>query len=165
MQNCLDVLKQAISFERKGYEFYKQVADQTSGKAVKNLFNHMANEELLHEEILARQFKSLNENNKFAKEDFTKFEKSHEPIDAFTSDLKDEIVSASYEAAAIAAAIKLEKNSLNLYLKRSQTATDQEEMKLYKWLAEFEQGHLDDLVNIDQEIREKIWYDNRFWPI
>ena len=165
MQNCLDVLKQAILFERKGYAFYKQVAQQTTGKAVKNFFNHMANEELVHEEILSRQFKSFSEKNKVSKEDFNQYEKFHGPIDAITADLKNEIESASYEAAAISAAMHMEKNSIELYLKRSQTASDPEEIKLYKWLAEFEQGHLDDLVDIDREIREKIWYDNSFWPM
>jgi hypothetical protein len=30
---------------------------------------------------------------------------------------------------------------------------------------EWEIGHVQMLARLDEEIRERIWYDNRFWPL
>ena len=79
-------------------------------------------------------------------------------------ELKEEISAADYEAAAISAAIAMEKNAIRLYSDRASDAADPNEKALYKWLAEWERQHLNFLAEIDKELTEKIWYDNNFWP-
>ncbi len=79
-------------------------------------------------------------------------------------DLKEEISAVDYEAAAISAAMSMEKNAIRLYAERSTEAEDPNEKALYEWLAEWERQHLNFLTEIDKELTEKIWHDNSFWP-
>jgi rubrerythrin len=81
-----------------------------------------------------------------------------------TQDLKRQISAADYEAAAIAAAMSMEKNAIQVYGRRAAEAQDPDERALYRWLAEWETAHLDFLARIDRELTEEIWHDNRFWP-
>ena len=41
---------------------------------------------------------------------------------------------------------------------------DPNEAVLYRWLADWEQGHLSFLARLDKEIRESVWNDQQFWP-
>jgi rubrerythrin len=80
-----------------------------------------------------------------------------------TSDLVDAIAAADYEAAAISAAMAMEKKAIRLYADRAATAEDPEEKALYDWLSRWEQSHLSFLSDLDREITERIWHDNNFW--
>jgi rubrerythrin len=66
----VEILKNAILLEKRGHAFYHQVANQTSGKAVKQFFEFMAEEEIKHIKILSDQFKAYQDNNKFDPGDF-----------------------------------------------------------------------------------------------
>jgi len=160
--NTVDILKSAILLEKKGRAFYGQVAEQTSHAAVKRFFELMADEEAEHIRILTEQFKSYQDTAHFA------------PLAApgntadiagkvLTADLVDAIAAADYEAAAISAAIAMEKNAVRLYTDRAAGTADPEEKALYDWLSRWEQSHLHFLADIDREITERIWHDNHFW--
>jgi rubrerythrin len=78
--------------------------------------------------------------------------------------MKNKISAAGYEAAAISAAIDMEKKAIEVYSNQAEISTDPNEKKLYNWLADWEKGHLKILSDLDNELRDKIWYDNHFWP-
>ena len=65
----VEILKQAILLEKRGQAFYGQVARQASGKAVKQFFGMMAEEEVKHVQILSNQFKAYQDTNKFNPDD------------------------------------------------------------------------------------------------
>ena len=52
--------------------------------------------------------------------------------------------------------------AIAVYSERAENAQDENEKKFYQWLADWERGHHKLLYQIDQEIRDKIWYDNSF---
>lgn len=160
----IEILKSAILLEKRGRAFYTKVAEQTSGKAVKEFFEMMADEEVKHVEILTEQFKSYRLNKVFTPG--TNMEDHNERIASkvLTKELKEEISAADYEAAAISAAMAMEKKAIQLYSDRAEEAQDPNEKALYKWLAEWELQHLNFLSAIDKELTEQIWYDNNFWP-
>jgi rubrerythrin len=159
----VDILKNAILLERRGYAFYSKVASQASDPAVKQFFTLMADEETQHIQILADQFKFYQENQSFkAMSDIPGTQLIADQV--LTDELKEKIGAAEYEAAAVAAAMAMEKSAIELYAGRASEATDADEKKLYAWLAEWEGTHLDFLANLDREIREKVWFDNSFWP-
>ena len=161
-QKVLDILKSAILLEKRGHAFYSKVASTTKGEAVRKFFEHMAQEEVQHVELLARQYKSYQKNGAFVKEELAANE---EVVDAIlTEKIKSEIEASGFEAAAISSAIDFEKRAVELYGKRALVATDPEEKALYEWRSKWEQTHLDDLVKLDEELQEKVWYDNNFWP-
>jgi rubrerythrin len=79
-------------------------------------------------------------------------------------EIRKQIGAASYEAAAIAAAIDMENRAVALYSQRAEKTADPPERALYQWLAEWERGHQRFLARLHQELLEEIWQDNRFWP-
>lgn len=165
MGDAKEILKDAILLEKRGQAFYSKVADQAENKAVKEFFEMMAEEEVSHIKILSEQYKNLKTREGFSRLDLASLDSGQVAADVLSKELKEAIASADYEAAAISAAISMEEKAIALYSARAETATDRQEQKLYKWLSDWEQKHLDMLLNIDAALREKIWHDNNFWPL
>ena len=163
-QATIDILKEAILLERRGQAFYTKVAEQTSDPAVKEFFQTMAEEEVRHVEILESQFAAYVQNQKF--DAIPPEEQEIVPVakSVLTQDVRDKIVAADFEAAAIAAAMLMEERAVALYSKRAEEAQDPSEETLYRWLADWERGHLSFLARLDKEVREAVWNDNQFWP-
>ena len=160
----IEILKSAILLEKRGRAFYSKIAQQTSGKAVKAFFELMADEEVKHVEILTEQFKAYRQNKKFIPGDYQEDHSNSISSKVLTEELKAEISAADYEAAAISAAMAMEKTAIQLYSDRTSDAADPNEKALYKWLAEWEMQHLNFLAEIDKELTEQVWHDNNFWP-
>jgi rubrerythrin len=160
----LDVLKQAMLLERRGRAFYQNVADQSTDDAVTSFFELMAGEEQKHVDVLAKQFKAYKEKGSFEPGTFDKSETSKVASVILDKAMKDAISAASFEAAAIGAAIAMEERAVKVYGDGAQSATDPEEKSLYEWLSAWEQEHLKMLVDTDKALVEKVWYDNQFWP-
>ena len=158
------ILKNAILLEKKGQAFYQKVAQQTSGRAVKRFFEMLADEEENHIQTLAEQFKTYQTQNKFDPHLFGNDQPSDIATAVLSQEIKAEISAADYEAAAISAAMAMEKNAIKLYSGRAAETVDPAEKKLYQWLADWENRHLSFLADIDRELTENIWYDQNFWP-
>ncbi len=165
VERSLEILKQALLLEKRGKSFYSRVAEHTRHNSVREFFSLMADEEQNHIEILHGQYKSLKENGSFAAGSFSSdsdpLKTASEVID---SEIAKLISGADYESAAISAAISMEEKAVKVYSERAESALDQEEKKLYHWLAEWERNHLHRLLEIDRNVTEKIWLDNSFWP-
>ena len=123
----------------------------------------MAEEEVKHVEILSEQYKAVKKNGVFSTPDTSKTGGVSEHV--LTPQVKDRLSAAEFEAAAISAAMLMEERAIALYANRGEEATDPEEKKLYRWLADWEKEHLAFLAAIDQELKERIWNDNGFWPM
>jgi rubrerythrin len=162
--DTIDILKEAILLERRGYSFYLKVAEQSAHAAVREFFENMAAEEERHIEILESQFSAYARNHQF--ESLVFEDRQNQPTDQLVLDetVKKQIAAADYEAAAISAAILMEEKAVALYSERAEAAQAPAEEKLYLWLAAWERGHLSSLAKIDREIKETIWNDQGFWP-
>jgi rubrerythrin len=161
----LEILKMAILMEHRGKAFYKKVAEQTENEEVKNIFNIMADEEQTHIDFLSEHYSYYQKNNTLNPHKIL-LVSADESIakTVLSNDLKKKLSGAGYEAAAIAAAVDMEKKAIAVYSERATNATDQSEKELYTWLANWENDHLNLLVQLDKELMEQIWYDNSFWP-
>ena len=159
-----EILKNAILLEKRGNTFYRKVSEQASGNAVKDFFKKMADEEEKHVHILTDQFKAYRQDKKLMPGDYQDDRSSSFVADVLTQELKEEMSAADYEAAAISAAISMEKKAIELYADRAVAAKDPNEKALYEWLAKWETQHLNFLAEIDKELTEQIWYDSNFWP-
>ncbi len=159
----MEILKTAILLERKGKAFYSNVADKADDADVKEFFQHMADEEDDHIKFLTEQFAHYTQNKKFKETEVPKDEDTTtEQI--LSEKVKKQINAASFEAAAISAAIDFETRAVKVYSDRAESATDPEEKQFYQFLADWEKGHHKLLNEIDKEVREKVWFDNNFWP-
>lgn len=163
-QKALEILKMAILMEKRGHSFYSTVAANTSNPDMKHIFLVMADEETKHVKFLSEQYVNYEKMHLFLKvhipdladEGFAKL--------ILTEDMKQKISSAGFEAAAISAAIDFEKRAIEVYSKQAEVTSDPNEKALYQWLADWEKGHLRILSEMDNELKEKIWNDNQFWP-
>lgn len=161
---ALEILKSAILLERRGRAFYTKVAEQTQSDAAKRFFNMMADEEEKHVSILSEHFKNYLQTKTFGPTEYDHTHSDSLSSRVITEELKEQLSAADFEAAAISAAMNMEKNAITLYSERAETADDSDEKTLYKWLADWEKNHLNFLSEIDKELTEKIWHDNNFWP-
>lgn len=160
----IEILKEAILLERRGRAFYLKVADQATNPPVKEFFEMMAHEEARHIEILENQFTAYIQNKQFAPMDAKDSQSAPQISQVLTEEVKQQITAADFESAAISAAMLMEERAVALYSQRAQATEDPQEEVLYQWLANWEQGHLKFLTQLDREIKEGIWNDNQFWP-
>jgi rubrerythrin len=161
---ALDIIKGAILLERKGKAFYEMTARNTRSDAVKEIFETMADEEEKHIDILSRQYESLVRSGKL---NDVKYEKRPQQIRAavLTKQVREQIMAASFEAAAITAAMAMEENAVKFYSQRAAKTKDKLEQELFNWLTNWEKTHLQFLSDLDNELKESVWYDNQFWPV
>ncbi|MDY0286309.1 MAG: rubrerythrin [Bacteroidia bacterium] len=161
-ETTLEILKQAILLEKRGMAFYTAAANSSGDPDVKNLFMTMAGEESDHMNFLSQQYRNYEKGGKF---EWIELPATSAIADSvLTKSLSEKINAAGYEAAAISSAIELENRAIELYAKRAENAEDQEEKEFYNWLADWERGHHELLYKLDQELKERIWNDNSFWP-
>ena len=151
--NALNILKNAFLMERQGKSLYETARDKAGDEAVKNFFDDLANEEAQHMKMLEAQFKSIMQNGKFAPGSYETDGAGDTPPAILSQDLKDKINAAGFEQKAV-----------KLYGERAETTTDPEEKKLYQWLSDWEQTHLKKLLTLQENLKERIWEDNSFWP-
>jgi rubrerythrin len=162
---ALDILKNAILLERRGKAFYSRVAEQASAQAVKDFFSMMADEEDKHVAVLSAQYASYQGKGAFAVGNWEEKASSGFASEILSERLKREISAADFEAAAIGAALSMEKSAVRFYSERASTATDPQEKALYQWLSSWETEHLEFLSKVDREVTEAIWNDAHFWPL
>jgi rubrerythrin len=160
----LDVLKGAILLEHRGKALYESVVKSSEYEGVRELFAMLSREEDKHIGVLTKQFSRITKGKWF---DIAELEKehasTHEAI--ITDEIVKSISGAGYEAAVIAAALEFEKNAVKYYSEHASRAESEDEKKLYNWLTEWEKNHMLMLARVDNELKEKIWYDNQFWPL
>ena len=161
---AIDILKMAILMEKRGFAFYTKVAENTADPEIKHIFLVMAEEETKHVKFLADQFMHYDAEHKFAHNILPDLEHEAFTTLILTEELKQKISAAGFEAAAISAAIDFEKKAIEVYSNQAKVTADPNEKALYNWLADWEKGHLKILSDIDNELKEKIWNDNQFWP-
>lgn len=165
MENkTIEIFKTAILMEHRGRAFYQTVAAQTKDEDIRNIFEIMAREEDTHIELLTGQLHRFQESGLFGEIDFSLNETEDAIADSIlSSEIKNRVSGASFEAAAISAAIDMENKAVEVYSARAESATDAREKDLFRWLANWEKGHLKLLGQLNKELTEQIWYDNKFW--
>ena len=160
-----DILKEAILLEKRGKAFYTAAADQSRSAAARKIFTMMAEEEDEHIKFLAKQFKAYNNDKKFVKPDAYEEDPNEETVlKILSDDIKKEITAASFEAAAISAAMDFETRAVKIYSDRAREATDPMEKETYEMLAAWESGHHRLLHRLNEDLKEQVWNDNSFWP-
>ena len=162
--NTLDILKMAILMEKRGVAFYTNVAGQSSDPEISTIFKTMAEEESIHVKFLSEQFLCFEKNKEFTCPNLQDQAADSIANMVLSEEVKNRIAAAGFEDAAISAAIEMEKKAIDVYSAQAETARDPNEKKLYNWLSDWEKGHLKILNDLDNELKEKIWYNNQFWP-
>jgi len=160
----LDILKGALLLEHKGKALYESVTKSAEVEGVREIFNMLVKEEEKHIRILNKQYSSLLKGEDI--DSSTLEREGHTAAsDILSSDIAREVFGAGYEAAVVSAALEFEKRAVAYYSENAGEAGSEDEAKLYGWLADWEKTHMMMLARLDDEIKQQIWYDNRFWPL
>lgn len=160
----LDILKQAILLEKRGKAFYSNAAANSGDPDVKKIFQIMSEEEDEHVKFLSQQYKAYQQDGHFDPSVMGAHAGETVADQVIDENLSSRVTAASFEAAAIASAIDMENRAIAAYTERAEHASDEEERNFYQWLADWEKGHHKLLYKLDEELKEKIWFDNNFWP-
>jgi len=163
-KSAIDILKEAILLERRGKAFYTTVARQSQSEAARKIFEMMAAEEDEHINFLSNQFAYYDKNKEFMKTDAAVDVDDATVMEILSEEIKTQINAASFEAAAISAAMDFETRAVKVYSDRAESATDPNEKEMYQMLADWEKGHHYWLHKINEDLKEQIWFDNNFWP-
>jgi len=162
MESQEDILKGALLLERRGKALYDASAAASQTESVREIFSNLAREEGRHIEVLSKAFADLMSTGRM-----TEVALAERPPDVsgavLTDAVKAEISAASYEAAALYAAMALEERAVAFYSDAERKASG-ETKAIYRWLADWERTHLDLLTALDQELRQRVWHDQHFWP-
>jgi rubrerythrin len=161
--STLEAIKEAILLEKRGQILYRSVAEKSESATVREIFITMAEEEKKHEQILGMHYSSLVSSGKLAAISDLGQVEDHTG-EMITNKVRTEIEAAGYEAAAISAAIALEKEAERFYGEKRDEAESDVERELFDWLARWEHGHLELLASMDRALMEDIWFQNNFWP-
>jgi rubrerythrin len=163
-KSAVDILKEAILLERRGKAFYTTAARQTQSEAARKIFEMMAAEEDEHIEFLSKQFAHYDQHKTFMKSEAHVDTDEATVMQILSEEIKSQINAASFEAAAISAAMDFETRAVQIYSDRAESATDTNEKEMYQMLADWEKGHHFWLHKINEDLKEQVWYDNNFWP-
>ncbi|MEN8138422.1 MAG: ferritin family protein [Bacteroidota bacterium] len=165
VRTTTDILKEAILLERRGKEFYSKVAQSSESKSARQIFEMMAEEEEQHIKYLSVQFAHYSRTNEFLSPGAVEEDADDEiAMKVLSEKFKKEVSAASFEAAAISAAIDFETRAVKLYSERAKEAETQNERDMYSMLANWEMGHQKSLHDLNNGLKEDIWNDNNFWP-
>jgi rubrerythrin len=160
----LDILKGAILLEYRGKALYESAIKTTEIREVKSLFSLLVDEEKKHIEVLRKHLSQVQHPSNPV--DYTELE-LHSPVKTdivLSKEIIAKVHGAGYEAAVISASLDFEKKAVKYYSDQVSLTEDEGEKTLFRWLTNWEVSHMQMLAELDRELKEKIWFDNQFWP-
>lgn len=158
----MEVLKEALLAEMKGYQLYTQAAESATDPAVKAIFESLAKDEEVHVDVLKTQAQTLFESGKLDLATVSMAEiggGSHEIID---DEFKKRLKSGTFEMAAIGIGCDLEKKAIAYYSEHANKTDDPALKDLFSWLTRWEEGHLNKLLELEGHYKDAYWADQGF---
>jgi rubrerythrin len=163
---ALTALHQAIELEIEGQRFYQQAAERTDNPQGAEMFRSLADDEVIHERILRRQFDALEEGEGTCP---GRQVQGWMPVLSMVEGLPDGVGEATFDLTsslfpegekmlekavqpdasdldALLFALQIENQSFNLYYKLAQTTDDPNGKRMYEFLADAERGHFEWLM-------------------
>jgi len=142
VKSDLEVLKVAMATEKKGYYFYKEIANQTGSPEAQEMFLSLAEDEIQHLHWLEAQEESLLEKGEWlAVEPPPQRARVVEGLPIFSSEEIKKIGDYRSELAALKLGLEMEENSRQLYLKAAAECRDERGQAMFSHLAAWERQH------------------------
>jgi len=141
VKSDLEALKVAMATEKKGYSFYKEIADQIEPPEAQKMFLSLAQDEIQHLHWLEAQEESLLKKGEWlAYEPPPQKARAVEGLPIFSS-VKNRIGKYRSELSALKSGLEMERNSRQLYLKAAAECLDEKGRAIFSHLAAWEQEH------------------------
>ena len=149
----MNIFKFAMKKEKFSEDYYRQLAQKTGNKGLKNICNMLANEESKHYKIVEQMSQEVPAKIagtsilSRAKDIFEKMREATEKFDIDISELE------LYQKAR-----DIETESMNFYLEKSEQVEDVRQKKIFKKLADEEQKHFILLDKLCDFVAQPKWF-------
>lgn len=152
IQAAVAALSLAIQTEKDGRQFYLEAARKTQDLKGKALFDALADDELLHEQILVDQLDALQRKGSWKalaeQPAVTAGTLPDRGIPVFSREQIQRNVNAyTYELSALRMAYLIEKDAVAFYLRAADSALDPQGQAMFHRLADMERLHQELLEN------------------
>jgi rubrerythrin len=160
----LEAVKTAIITELRGLEIYKAAAERAVDPSAKQMFHSLADDEKHHKEFLEKNFRSLLEKGEWAVPATPENLSPLDHTDIVTPEFLQRVKGGDFEMGVVAAGCELELSAINFYKKAAKECPDEESAKVFQFLAEWEAGHLESLMQLEARMKESYFADLGFTP-
>jgi rubrerythrin len=161
----IKIIKDAVMVEVKGQQLYTHAASEAEDPAAKAMFEMLAKDEDDHVRILTNQYKSLMADGKLNLAEVHPAEVDHGSQDVISDDFKRSIKRGKFEMAVISIGCDLENKAISDYKEHAEKTEDPDLKKLFTWLTEWEDGHLEQLLELEKIYQDAYWADQGFSPM
>jgi len=161
----IKAIKDALMVEVKGQQLYSHAAKETKDPAARAMFEMLARDEDDHVKILSVQYKSLMEGGQINLDAIDPAELDHGSQTVVNDEFKKSIKRGNFEMAVISIGCDLENKAISYYRQQAAKTEDVDLKKLFTWLAEWEDGHLEQLLELEKIYQDAYWADQGFSPM
>ncbi|MBU0742330.1 ferritin family protein [bacterium] len=163
--NMIQAVKDAIMTEIKGQQLYSHAAATTEDPAAKAMFTALARDEDEHVALLQAQHRSLVDAGRIDLSQVHPAEVDHGAGHVIDDSFRKSIKRGTFEMAVIGIGCDLENKAISYYKEQAGKAEDPDLKQLFTWLAEWEVGHLEQLVELEKMLQDEYWADQGFSPM
>ncbi len=170
------ILRQGMSLERDGYNFYTQAAERASNERGRAMFRDLADQEKDHLRLLLAEYRALEEGRGWLpyEEAMTQeFEldpadprlPGDEPPDAMPVFTPEREISLEGDIAALDFGLETERISRELYAQAAKETDDERARQAYQFLVKQEEQHYRLLQNTRDYLADnQTWWDGEEYP-
>ena len=164
-QDMIRAIKDAVMVEIKGQQLYSHAARETADPQARAMFEMLAKDEDDHVRILMKQYKSLMEAGRIDLDAVDPAEVDHGSHDIITDEFKKAVRRGNFEMAVIGIGCDLENKAIAYYREQAARAENADLKQLFTWLVEWEDGHLEQLLELEKIYQDAYWADQGFAPM
>ncbi len=164
-EQMIKIIKDAVMVEVKGQQLYNHAATEAKDPAARAMFEMLAKDEDDHVRILMTQYKSLMSDGKLNLDEVHPAEVDHGAATVVTDDFKKSVQRGNFEMAIISIGCDLENKAIAYYKEHAAKTEDPDLKQLFTWLMEWEDGHLEQLLELEKIYQDAYWSDQGFSPM
>ena len=146
---AVQALKQALALEKDGHAFYLRAAERTVDRKGQEMFQSLAEDEVVHVHVIQRQMDALSEGQGWSlPEDMGEVNVDLETplFPQGKVNLERAVRPDASDLDALLFALGIENDSFDMYRKQAQAATNADARQLYEYLANAERTHFNLLM-------------------
>lgn len=164
-KRMVEAVKTALMTEIKGQQLYSHAVTQTKDPSARAMFEALAKDEEEHVRLLKAQYKSLMETGRIDLADVHPGEVDHGSAPIIDDTFKKSLKRGAFEMAVVGIGCDLENKAIAFYKAEAAKTDDPDLKKVFTWLAEWEVGHLEHLMELERYMQDAYWADQGFAPM
>lgn len=143
LEAALAALQMAIQTELDGVSFYQKFAQQTQDPAARTMFERLAQDEVMHLELLRNTKAMLEDSGRWAGYKGAPSEPAKGAPIFSRQRVEQNLVAYTSDLSALRVAYLIEKDAVDFYARAARETTDPNGKRMFLDLVKMEQDHLD----------------------